>query len=100
MMAGLDGMQRELDPTALGLGPFDGNVFDMPEAERKAKIKALPASLDEALDALAADHAFLTAGHVFTDLMVADWCRLKRASESDAIRVRPHPYEVELHLDC
>lgn len=100
LLAGLDGMQRDLDPTALGFGPFDGNVFDMSEADRKATIKPLPACLDEALDALLADHAFLTAGRVFSDLLIADWARLKRISECDAVRTRPHPYEVELHLDC
>lgn len=100
LLAGIDGMQRDLDPSALGLGPFDGNVFELTEAERKAKIKSLPASLDEALDALLADHAFLTAGHVFSELLVSDWVRLKRLSECEAIRMRPHPFEVELHLDC
>ena len=43
---------------------------------------------------------FLTAGRVFSDLLIADWARLKRISECDAVRMRPHPYEVELHLDC
>jgi glutamine synthetase len=100
LLAGLDGIRANLDPTAEGLGPYDTNVFEMSEAERRAKIKPLPGTLDEALDALATDHAFLTRDKVFTELLVEDWVRIKRQSECDAVRKRPHPLEFELHLDC
>lgn len=100
LQAGIDGMTRRLDPTAEGFGPYDTNVFEMSPEERSAKIKPLPASLTEALAALDRDHEFLTAGGVFTKLLLSDWIRIKRETESDAMRQRPHPYEVELHLDC
>ena len=38
--------------------------YEFPE-EEKAKIQSLPKTLDEALDALEADHDYLTAGGVF-----------------------------------
>ena len=43
---------RGLDPTALGFGPVDEDIFSWP-AEKRAKIKALPTSMDEAMAALA-----------------------------------------------
>jgi glutamine synthetase len=48
LMAGLDGIRRQLDPTRLGFGPYDVNVFKLPEAE-KAKLGSLPTSLREAM---------------------------------------------------
>ena len=47
LMAGLDGVRRQIDPTAAGFGPIDQNIFDW-TPERRATIKALPTSLKEA----------------------------------------------------
>ena len=65
LLAGLDGIRRKLDPTAMGFGPYDVNVFSLPAAERE-KIGSLPTSLREAMVALRADHEFLLAGDVFS----------------------------------
>jgi glutamine synthetase len=100
LLAGLDGIRRNLDPTAEGLGPFDQNVFEMSPQDRKALIKPLPASLNEALTALETGAEFLTRDGIFSTHLIADWIRIKRAIECDALRQRPHPYEIELHLDC
>ena len=59
----------------------------------------MPGSLDEALDALEADHDFLRAGGVFTDDLIETWIDYKRTNEIDAIRLRPHPYEFNLYYD-
>ena len=48
LMAGLDGIERKIDPAGRGWGPFDFNLFDLPADERK-RLGHLPASLDEAL---------------------------------------------------
>lgn len=64
LMAGLDGVKNQIDPHENGWGPFDVNLYNLPE-EEKAKLQALPTSLDAALDALEADHDYLTAGGVF-----------------------------------
>lgn len=97
LMAGLDGIKRRLDPRALGFGPIDDNVFAWSEDQR-TKIRPLPASLREALEALERDHEFLLAGGVFDEGHIADWIRVKH-DEFFAVRNRPHPFEVQLYFD-
>ena len=53
LLAGVDGIRRNLDPSALGFGPVDEDIFAWP-ADKRAQIKALPTSLEEAMDALEA----------------------------------------------
>ncbi len=97
LMAGIDGMRRRLDPTALGFGPVDDDVFSWP-ADRRARILALPTSLGAAVDALQADRAFLLEGGVFSDDLIARWIAKKREEERE-VGARPHPYEIELYYD-
>lgn len=61
---------------------------------------AEPGSLDEVLDALQADHAYLLEGEVFTPDLIQTWLDYKRSSELDPIRFRPHPHEFELYFDA
>jgi glutamine synthetase len=98
LMAGLDGIHRQIDPTAAGFGPIDANIFSWTD-EQRAAIKHLPGSLREALDALAADHAFLLEGDVFSEEMLAQWIAFKREAEYYPVRNRPHPYEMQLYFD-
>ena len=44
LLAGLDGIRNQIDPTAAGFGPIDANIFAWSE-EQRANIQALPASL-------------------------------------------------------
>jgi len=97
LMAGIDGIQRRLDPRELGFGPFDVNVYNLPPAERD-KIASLPTSLDEALNALEQDQDFLLAGGVFTPDLLETWISRKR-DEAAQLRRRPHPFEMELYYD-
>jgi len=97
LMAGLDGIRKKIDPSAGGFGPIDDDIFSWPE-EKRRQIKSLPASLEEALDALEADHEFLLEGGVFSEELIGRWISHKRR-ESRAVRNRPHPYEVELYFD-
>ncbi|HPH96700.1 MAG TPA: type I glutamate--ammonia ligase [Anaerolineaceae bacterium] len=97
LMAGLDGIRNQIDPTAAGFGPIDENIFAW-SPERRATIKALPTSLSEALAALNKDHDFLLAGEVFDEETIQDWIKAK-AAEEHALRTRPHPYEFELYFD-
>jgi glutamine synthetase len=60
----------------------------------------VPGSLDAALAALEADHEFLLEGGVFTPDLIATYIDYKKATEVDAIRLRPHPYEFFLYYDC
>lgn len=58
LAAGMDGVDRKLDPGA----PATENIFDLSEEEREEKgIKILPASLHEALDALQGDEVIRKA---------------------------------------
>ena len=97
LMAGIDGIQRKIDPTEHGFGPIDENIFKWPP-ERRAEIKALPMSLGQACEALQADHDFLLAGDVFDDETIQDWIKAK-LNEHYAVLERPHPYEVQLYFD-
>jgi glutamine synthetase len=100
LLAGLDGIKNNLDPTKLGFGPFDQNLFAPENDELKKQIKHLPTTLEDALTALEKDHDFLFAGDVFNERLLATWVEYKREKESLAIRHRPHPYEIALYYNC
>ena len=97
LLAGLDGIKRGIDPIALGYGPIDKNIYELSDEEKKG-IRSVPGSLDEALDALEADHEFLTEGGVFTKEFIEHYIDFKRA-EAKAVSIRPHPYEFALYFD-
>lgn len=98
LMAGIDGIQRELDPTELGFGPIDADVFSWTDEQREA-IKPLPTSLEFALRALQDDHDFLLAGDVFSEELIENWIEYKLENEVEPVRARPHPYEMTLYFD-
>ncbi|HLW37084.1 MAG TPA: type I glutamate--ammonia ligase [Candidatus Eremiobacteraceae bacterium] len=98
LMAGLDGIKKKIDPTKAGFGPLDKNIYDLPEREAK-RIKSVPGSLDESLDALERDHAFLVDGGVFTEDLIRTWIDYKRTKEVQEVKIRPHPYEFYLYHD-
>lgn len=97
LMAGIDGIRNKIDPSANGFGPIDDDIFSW-TPERRATIKSLPTSLDEALHALKADTQFLLEGDVFNEGMIREWIR-RKAEEEYRVRLHPHPYEVELYYD-
>lgn len=94
LLAGLDGIQNRIEPP----DPLDKDLYDLPPEER-ANVASICGSLEEALDALEADHRFLLAGDVFTQDVIDTWLSYKREREVDAIRLRPHPYEFALYYD-
>ena len=93
-MAAIDGIQNKINPGS----PLDKNIYDLPPEEARAVPKT-PGSLDEALNGLEKDHEFLLRGGVFTKDLIETWLDYKRHSESDQIRLRPHPYEYVLYFD-
>ncbi len=97
LMAGLDGIQKKIDPSKAGFGPYDFNLYNLSKEEQK-KIKQLPRTLDQALDALEADHDFLTAGGVFPKRLIEVWLENKRA-EAARYNQLPHPVEFETSYD-
>src|SRR5690606_12976721 len=62
LMAGLDGIQNKIHPG----DPADKDLYDLP-AEEAASIPKVSETLGQALDALEADHEFLTRGGVFSE---------------------------------
>ncbi|MGZ3680573.1 MAG: glutamine synthetase family protein, partial [Ktedonobacterales bacterium] len=98
LLAGLDGIERGIEPEAHGFGPLDANIYELSAAEM-AEIRSVPGSLDEALDALEQDHGFLLAGDVFTRDLLEEYVALKRA-QADEVRLRPAPLEFALYYDA
>ena len=98
LLAGLDGIRRQIDPTEAGFGPIDADIFAW-TTEQRATIEALPASLKQSMEALEQDHDFLLAGGVFSEDMIERWISFKMEREYYQVRNRPHPYEMELYFD-
>jgi glutamine synthetase len=98
LLAGLDGIKRKIDPVALGYGPFDKNIYELSDEEKK-EIRSVPGTLDEALDALEADFEFLTEGGVFSKDFIENYVAFKR-QEAKAVSIRVHPHEYSLYFDC
>lgn len=98
LMAGIDGILNKIDPTQAGFGPYDVNVFDLPEEERN-KIGALPKSLEEALYELEKDHDFLLRDGVFDEYFIKNWIQYKYDEEVMKVAKVPSPIEFELYYD-
>jgi glutamine synthetase len=96
-MAGLDGVKNKIDPHENGWGPYDMNLYHLPE-EEKAKLKGLPTCLEDALDALEKDHDYLTAGGVFPEELIANFIKAKRA-ECAQLATIPHPAEFDRYYN-
>ena len=97
LMAGLDGVKNKIDPHANGWGPYDMNLYHLSD-EEKAKLSHLPARLEDALDALEADHDYLTAGGVFPEELIKSFIKTKRAECSEFSKI-PHPAEFEKYYN-
>jgi glutamine synthetase len=92
LMAGLDGIKNRIEPHE----PVDKDLYELPPEEAKG-IPQVPNSLQDSLDALAADHAFLLEGGVFTQELIDTWIEYKVENEIKPLAQRPHPFEYELY---
>ena len=90
-MAGLDGIMNKIHPGEAA----DKNLYDLPP-EENAKIPTVCADLNQALEALAADHEFLTRGGVFSEDMLEAYISLK-AHEVERFRLAVQPIEYEMY---
>ncbi|HET9219378.1 MAG TPA: glutamine synthetase, partial [Terriglobia bacterium] len=91
MMAGLDGVQNKIHPG----DPIDKNLYELEGAEAE-KVPHPCASLDEALNNLSKDRAFLTKGGVFSDDMIDAYIDLKM-EEVTRFRMTTHPVEFDMY---
>jgi len=98
LLAGLDGIRREIEPSQFGFGPVDRDLYSLP-AEELREISSVPGSLDESLRALENDHRFLLEGDVFTTDLLEKYIELKR-EQADRVRLRPVPIEFSLYYDA
>ncbi len=97
LMAGLDGVKNKIDPHANGWGPYDFNLYKLSD-EEKAKLSSLPTTLDAALDALEADHDYLTAGGVFPEHLIKNFIANKRKECFELSKI-PHPAEFDRYFN-
>ena len=91
LMAGLDGIQNKIHPGDAA----DKDLYDLP-AEEAAEIPTVASSLEQALQALDADRAFLTAGGVFDDDMIDAYIELK-SQEIERLNMTTHPVEFDMY---
>ena len=90
LMAGLDGIQNKIHPGEAA----DKNLYDLPP-EENAKIPTVCSSLEQALEALAADHEFLTAGGVFSEDLITSYIALKHEEVvRTQMAVTPEEYDM------
>ena len=91
MMAGLDGVENKIHPGEAA----SKNLYDLPP-EEDAKIPTVCSSLDQALEYLDGDRAFLTKGGVFTDAFLDAYIALKM-EEVTRFRMTTHPVEFDMY---
>lgn len=93
LAAALDGVTKKKDP---GIATEE-NIFELtPKRKKELGIKGLPRSLDESLDELESDSAFLKP--IFNDSIIETFIELKR-EEAMKMAMYPHPMEVYYYLD-
>src|SRR5690606_34290539 len=76
LMAGLDGVRNRIEPPE----PIDRDLYDL-APEEAIGVAQTPASLDEVIDHLEADHDYLPEGGVFTPDLIDTWIRLTPTTE-------------------
>ena len=91
LMAGLDGVENKIHPGEAA----SKDLYHLPP-EEDAKIPTVCHSLDQALDYLDKDRAFLTKGGVFTDSFIDAYIELKM-QEVTRFRMTTHPLEFDMY---
>jgi hypothetical protein len=93
-MAGLDGVENKIHPGEAATK----DLYHLPP-EEDAKIPTVCHSLDQALDYLDKDRAFLTKGGVFTDAYIDAYIDLKM-QEVTRFRMATHPVEFDMYYSA
>jgi glutamine synthetase len=94
LMAGLDGILNKINP-----GPaMEKDLYSLSAAE-SALIPAIPGTLEESLNCLKQNSAFLLKGNVFTQDLIDTWINYKIDKEIRPVQQRPVPYEFHLYYD-
>jgi glutamine synthetase len=91
MLAGLDGIQNKIHPG----DAMDKDLYDLPPEEEK-NLNLVAFSLEEALQELDKDRAFLKAGDVFSDDLIDAYIDLKTENVT-RLRMTTHPVEFDMY---
>ena len=91
VMAGLDGIKNKIHPGKA----VDQNLYDLPP-EKVKTFPSLCSSLEQALDSLEKDQAFLLEGGVFTKELIESYIAIKR-EEVTRLNMTTHPIEFDLY---
>ena len=91
LMAGLDGVENKIHPGEAATK----DLYHLPP-EEDAKIPTVCHSLDQALEYLDRERAFLTKGGVFTDGYIDAYIELKM-QEVTRFRMTTHPVEFDMY---
>lgn len=86
LLAGLDGIEKSLDPISLKL-------------DREETGMSLPSSLEDALEQFKVDNEYLLRYEVFSEKLISTWINSK-LNEANAVSSRVNPYEIELYYEC
>jgi len=97
VMAAIDGIQKEADPTKNGFGPYDKDMYYLTDEDKKV-VKGLPKSLEESADALEKDYEFLLNGGVFSKELIDNQLK-KMRKDAEEISIVPHPLEFKKYYD-
>ena len=91
LMAGLDGIENKIHPGEA----LDKDLYAMTEADQR-DIPTVARSLQQALECLDADRAFLKKGDVFNDDQIDAYIDLKM-DEVTRYNSTPHPVEFDMY---
>ena len=94
LMAGIDGIQTKANPGQ----PLDKDIYSLSPEELKDVPKA-PGSLEESINNLKKNHAYLRKGDVFTQDVIDSWIEWKEENEIKPARLRPTTLEFALYFD-
>jgi glutamine synthetase len=91
LMAGLDGVENKIHPGEAATK----DLYHLPP-EEDAKIPTVCSSLEQALENLDKDRAFLSKGGVFTDAYIDAYIELKM-QDVQRMRMTTHPVEFDMY---
>lgn len=98
VMAGLDGITREIHSKKKQWGPYNDITQITPKIRRT--IRSMPDTLESALSALQSDHDYLKAGGVFNQNLIDGWINMKREREIAPYSRQVTPIEYDFYYSC
>ncbi len=91
LVAGIAGMKDKLDPTKMGFGPFDENIWE------KSDVRQTPGSLMDTLAALKKDKTLIASG-VFATELIESYLEVK-TEEARLVQMYPTPSDYWFYSD-